>query len=300
MMTDEPEITPDETPEETLEAEASESDSSGEEVGEATSDESIQEAVSEFELAVPEGSPPLDEQMIALMALESEELDVDQALAAVASLHELVLEQEIAPAEVQQEVEAERPVDEGPAYTPTLRTPPMMTLQRGQMASVIPALVVIAAGAWLTLTLTTSDTPPDARLMAMVAAGAVGVILAGYGLSSGRWARGALFLGLGMLFSAGTVFVLSQRIGPGLVKGWPLVVVALGAAAIVTALLSPADRRGLFGTGLLVAFAGAIGLGVTLNLIAGRVVNILASLWPGVLVVVLALWLLPVIFRRRE
>jgi hypothetical protein len=223
------------------------------------------------------------------------DLDIDAALAAVASLSDVAAEQEMA---AQARADARLAASSG-AVSYALPLPPLLTLRRGHLASLLPALLLIGLGAWLTLA-NTAGTPPDASLVLLVGAGGVIVMLLVYWLSSGRWARGALFVALSVLISAG-IFGLS--LGPNgldLVQNWPLLVVGVGAAVGLTALLGrPSDRR-LFLLALLLIVAGLTGLVVTHNLLPSDWLPTIAPYAPVVVAVVAFLWLLPLIFKRRR
>lgn len=223
------------------------------------------------------------------------DVDIDAALAAVASLSDVAAEQEVA---ALARADARLAVSAG-AVSYALPLPPLLTLRRGHLASLLPALLLIGLGAWLTLA-NTAGTPPDPSLVLLVGAGGVILMLLVYWLSSGRWARGALFVALTVLISAG-IFGLS--LGPNgldLVQNWPLLVVGVGAAVGLTALLGrPADRR-LFLLALLLIVAGLTGLVVTHNLLPSDWLPTIAPYAPVVAAVVAFLWLLPLIFKRRR
>ena len=178
--------------------------------------------------------------------------------------------------------------------------PPLTTLKRGQLGSVVPALLLIGLGAWLTLT-TTSGTPPDPLLVAAVVVGGIVVSLLAQWLGTGRWSRGALFFALLLLL---------------VVRGDRL----LGSAKRTrpAARLSAADRRArrwrwcwrdswlarstcaCSRRACWSIVAGGVGLIVTLGLLPANLLTAAAPFAPVVLVVVLVIWLLPLVFRRRQ
>jgi len=230
-------------------------------------------------------------------------LDIDAALAAVATLDDLLAEQEaaeqsrIAKEQADAEAKAERQarLKNPERFFPM---PPLLTLQRGRIDSVVPALALILIGIWLTITVTTSGTTPNPTLVLGAVLAGVTITLLARWLSSGRWARGSLFFAL--------VVILVGGVGAGLLvtqlfaTGWPLLVVALGAAFILSSFLAqPTDRR-LAAPGLVLGFAGIVGLTVTNGVLPSTVLTTAASLWPVVAVVVAAILLLPLIFRRRN
>jgi hypothetical protein len=232
-----------------------------------------------------------------------EGVDIEAALAAVSSLSDMLAEQEaaeqakIAQAEADARAAEERRmrVEHPELFFPV---PPQTVLKRGQMASVVPALLLMGIGAWLTFALTTSQTPPSAALIATVLAGGVIVSLLARWLTSGRWTSGSLFMALALLFVTGLAAYLTLPTSPGIARGWPLLLAGLGAAFIGTALLAhPPDRR-LMLPGLLLIAAAGFALTVTLNLLPASVLSVAANLWPVALVLVLLVWLLPVLRRR--
>lgn len=232
-------------------------------------------------------------------------MDIEAALAAVSTLSDMLAEQEAAEqariaqieAEAQAAAERQARMEHPERFFPV---PPLATLQRGQMASVVPALLLIGVGAWLTFTLTTTQTPPDAGVTASIALGGLGLTLLARWLASGRWARGALFGGLALLLGAGILIVLLQPASPGLERGWPLLLCGVGVAAALSGLLAfPHDRRLLL-PGLALLVAGIAGAGVLMGALGGEIVSLAASLWPVAAVIVALILLLPIVFRQRR
>ncbi len=234
----------------------------------------------------------------------SDELDIEAALAAVSNLSDLVAEQEAAEqtriaqeaAAAQLQVERQARLDYPERFFPV---PPLTTIYRGQMASFIPAVLLILVGAWLTFTLTTTKTLPDTGLLLLIAGAGLALTLIVRWLASGRWARGSLFFAMVLLFCGITGGYLLQPGSPGLASGWPLLILALGLAVIITALLSrPVERRLIF-PGVVLMIVGGAGLVVTLNVLSASLLATVASLWPVAVVIILILWLIPVIVRQR-
>ncbi len=220
--------------------------------------------------------------------------DIDAALAAVASFSEQTPE-----GEADAQAEAARIA---PAFVPELALPPLMTLKRGQLGSVVPALLLIGIGAWLTL-LTTTGTQPDPLLVALVIGGGIVLSLLAQWLGTRRWSRGVLFFALVALLLGGAVAginaVSQQSGGINLMQGYPLLIVALGLAFVLDGILArPASAR-VITPGVLLMVAGGVGLAVTLNVLPASVLTFAAPLLPVVLVIVAVLLLLPLIFRRR-
>jgi hypothetical protein len=231
-------------------------------------------------------------------------VDVLAALAAVSSLSDLVAEREAVEqaafarveADAQAEAERQARLNDPTAYLPV---PPMLVPARGQLATLVPGLLLIALGAWLTFSLTTTRTLPDTPLLLAVLFGIVALSLLARWLTSGRWSRGSLFLGLALLLLPGIGFVLMQPASPGWVQGWPLLMVAPGLALILTGLLAKPRTPGLIVPGLALIAAAAAGLAVTLDLLPTDLLNMVSPYWFVPLIVVVLLALLPLVFNRR-
>jgi hypothetical protein len=261
-------------------------------VDEAVSDQTAGDEEIEPESVLPE-TPVTTE-----LSIDSN-LDIDAALAAVATLDDMLAEQEAAEqsriAQAEELAQRQARLQNPELFFPM---PPVTSLQRGRMDSVIPALVLLLTGAWLTFTLTTSQTAPDPVLVLLVLAAGTGITLLAHWLSSGRWASGAIFFALLIALAAGiAVFLVA---GPGFVAGWPLLLAAPGGAIILTAFLAqPPDRR-LILPGLLFIFSGIVGLVILSGLLPFNVMPLAASLWPVVAVLLVIILILPLILRRRR
>ena len=185
-----------------------------------------------------------------------------------------------------------------PTFEPALPMPPMTTLRRGHLGSLIPGLLLIGIGAWLTLT-TTAGTPPDSLLVAAVAIGALVITLLAQWLGSGRWGRGYLFFAVAILVIAGLVAYSIQPGGISLVRGWPLLILGLGLAVVFSGLLARPANRQLLAPGILLIVAGLLGTIAINDVLPPRLMST-AVIWaPAVLVVLVVIWLLPLLFRRR-
>ena len=231
----------------------------------------------------------------ALPAAEMIDLDIDAALAAVSTLDDMLAAEEAAEQErqererIQAELRQQREqrLQNPEAFFPM---PPFTTLQRGSLDSVVPALLLIGIGAWLTFTLTTTQTAPDPFLLALVICGGLGVMLLVRWLASGRWAAGTLFFALLLaLVGGGGAFLLTAGL---LVTGWPLLIAAGGVALLL------ADQRAFF-PGLLLILSGAVAYAATAGIIPSALLTTFAALWPVVLAVIGVLLLLT-LFRRRQ
>lgn len=256
----------------------------------------------------PLDSKPVDDDTDAIQSALSNDFDVDAALASLSSLGDAIAEHEH-PVAIQDIAQADDEDDNDAVTVPMQRRepvttqsyfprPPMTRLQRGQMGSVIPAIVLIAVGAWWTFALTTSETPLAAGTVALVLVVALGVVMLGHWFSSRRWAQGAFFGGVTLITGASVLLYLTQTDN---FDAYPLLLVAPGISFLLTALLSQV-RSALMGfTGVALIIAGLVGLAVTTGTIAidaetDTLAPILLPILIGVLVVLVVL---PVIFKRR-
>lgn len=182
----------------------------------------------------------------------------------------------------------------------TFTRPPLMRLQRGQAASVTPALLLIASGAWLTFALTTGASLPDPLTLMSVGLGAVGVIFLSLWLSSQRWAQGGFFVGAWLLLSSIVLIYLFQPTELDFQSGWSLLIVAFGAAWALTGFMT-FPRRVPFGlVGVIIAIGGILGTGILSNRLDARLLDIAQSLLPFALVFLFVIIVIPIISRRRR
>lgn len=274
--------------------------------------------------------------------LHPDDFDVEGALAAIASLHDLTrddiadadldmrLEEDIEPLDIQTFERIEPPLDddddsladdniseeavatidetviaasdmqEARAAYPegVLPAPPIGALHRGQLASVIPAFTLIGIGAYLTFVLTMTDTQVSASLLIGLLIGGFGLMFIASWLSSSRWARGNLFIGMILLLMGATLayLILPNRID--LATGYPLLLTALGTAFVVTDVVTPSERR-LWFLGLLIAIVGLIAFTVTAHLIDTSILAINQTVL-GLCLLLLALFLLVPLLRSRQ
>jgi hypothetical protein len=184
-------------------------------------------------------------------------------------------------------------------YTPNLSMPAPTMLKRGSPGSVIPALFLIGSGAWWTIT-SAAGIPPDPLLVVAAIVGGLVVILLAQWLGSGRWGRGYLFFALVIAFSAVILLIATQTNTINLVRGYPLFVIGIGAAALLSAVLArPVDRR-LFAPSILLMVAGLLGLVVTSGAFPASALTTAAAFAPILAVILIILWVLPLIVRRRN
>jgi hypothetical protein len=233
-------------------------------------------------------------------------LDLEAALAAVSTLDDMVAEQEAAEqariareeALVEARAEAEARLQNPELFFPV---PTLLTLQRGQLQSLVPALALILLGAWLTFSLTTTNRLPDTPILLGAVGLAIALTLLSRWLSSGRWARGALFAGITLLLLVGVAAVLVlQPTGFDLQRGWPLLLAAPGLGMILAGLLARPLERGLFYAGLVLVMMAVAGLVPQLGVLSGSLLAIISSAWPVVAGVGLIFLLLPFVFRARR
>jgi hypothetical protein len=122
--------------------------------------------------------------------------DVDAALSALSALNQLA-EPEPKPFTPYEVVLSDE-----------LPQPPLMTLERGTAASVVPALLLIAAGFFFTFYLASGNPMP--ALHQLVGGGLVwfGISSIAWWLSTSRWARGSLFVGAACLASGAALVLI--------------------------------------------------------------------------------------------
>lgn len=184
-------------------------------------------------------------------------------------------------------------------YAPTLPMPPVQRLKRGSLPSIVPAIILIALGIWLTVQ-TTTDVPIDSRIVLAAGIGGLVVTLLAAWIAWGRWSRGLLLPALLISAIGGVVAAGLIPGGLDLTRGYPLLATAVGAAVLLTALLGRPSNRRMLAAGLALALAGGLGLLITNGFIAGDWIASAAPLWPIPVVLLIAIWLAPLVFRRRS
>lgn len=128
---------------------------------------------------------------------------VEAALAALTTLNELAAP---TPADEAQAAPGYGAPPEG--WHSSFRQPPLSALDRGQAASVVPALLLVGIGVFFTILLTSGLPLPAPDIVAGIALGAVGICLIAAWVSSGRWARGNLFMGVVCLVGGALLAIL--------------------------------------------------------------------------------------------
>jgi hypothetical protein len=237
------------------------------------------------------------------------ELDIEAALASVSALDDALAEHVAAEEEeagrivaeaaaIEQVNEALRVQAEQRAAYQLPRPPIITVLQRGQIASAIPALLLMAIGAWLTFVLTTSETGPSSGTVVAVVFGACGISLLSYWLASGRWARGALFGGLTLLIFVAVAIYVTESAEP-IAEQWPLFIIALALAVLLSAFLSPPVGDGHVLLGVILSVAGVAALAAT-TVLSDDVLDVASAFSPVVLVLAVLVFLLPKIPKRNS
>ncbi len=245
-----------------------------------------------------------------------DDIDVEGALAAVASLHTLTQEGEPSAeheAADDEALDAESEYDDLPELyresdelaptedTPTASVAPIVTAQRedrllrGQAASVVPAFLLIAIGAVLTFWLTTGSDLPSQPILLGGGLVAVGIAMLARWFSSRT--HGSLFMGMLLALLGGVVLYLGNSTSPGWYAGWPLWVIAPGIALSLSALVTPSSRSAAL-PGLILAVSGA-----AIFLINQGVPDLsptLSQLWPVALGIGIVLLIVPVLRRQRN
>lgn len=264
--------------------------------------------------------------------VNTEDLDVEGALAAVASLQELTREPEdvledddiveiqeferveddeadefledfteeeaVEIALSEEDEAAEISAEPSVTYETAFPHPPLSVLHRGQLASVIPAVLLIGIGGYLTFVFTTSEIEIQPILVASIGLIVLGIVLLSQWLSSARWTIGSFFLGLSFLLIGATSTYLTLPTNLTWIDGYPLLVTAIGIAFVVTDIVVPSGRR-VWLIGLILAIIGLGGI-VSTTMLADIVLpssDILLAVAVGIVVILL---ILPLIFRRQQ
>ena len=227
-------------------------------------------------------------------------LDIEAALASVASLGDVVAERERA--EIAEQIAIETAVQEQEEKRRPLRrvsAPPLLTMRRGHLASVVPALVLIVLGGWLTFAVTAPNAVPVSPLLVVLALGAAVIVtLLAFWLASGRWSRGVFFFALLALLTAGALYYETTLKLTFSISG-ALVLAASGLAFALTGLFArPTDRRLLL-PGMLFLAAAGVNLAVTIGYLPATLLTGAAPYWPVLVALVVVLWLLPALTKRR-
>lgn len=261
-------------------------------------DKSVSESSDDAEIETTDTVEQDAQETTEVIATLPIDLDIEAALASVSSLSDVIAEQEAQEAaERTRQEEAQRQQEELQARRSAyyLPRPSMYTLQRGQIGSVIPALMLIALGAGLTFALSSEQISLSRGMLMLIAMGAFGILLIAQWLSSGRWARGALFGGLSLIFLAGSLYFLAHN-PPG-ADGYPLLISVIGLAVILSGILAPPISPHQHFWGLSLIVAGGVCYGVnTANI---NLDGASPWLWGGVVIAIVVLYVVPIAMRRH-
>lgn len=207
-----------------------------------------------------------------------DELDIEGALASITGLDAAIAEHQITdeeapavepepaldPEQVRRETESRhRAIQQASGR---IEQPSLRRVGRGQLASLVPAVLLMMLGAGLTVYLAEPSVfegvVVNGGTFAMLLAGMFGVMLISYWLSSGRWASGALFVGLSLLISLGVVIV-APTVAPD--AGWIFLLSGVGVSVFLSGLLSRGTGKYQYFVGLALFVAGLAGYGFLLN-----------------------------------
>ena len=240
--------------------------------------------------------------------VRSDELDIDAALAAVSQLTLLTqddtddAEEDIEDGEyypVAEDTIAEFTREPHREATYDFEQPRDLSMSRGQMASVIPALSLIILGGWLTFTLTTSTIQPSAGLLFAVVLIAVGAIFLSQWLTSARWSRGNFFFGSSALMIGGIQLYFSQVSPDTVSNGWSLWIVSLGIALFGTGYIAVPRLQRLSIMGFITIIAGAIGYILTSGTLDPSLITFVSNLWFVGVAIIVFMMVAPLIRRRQ-
>ncbi len=231
------------------------------------------------------------------------EMDVDAALAAVSQLSLLTAnEDDMTDDTVSTDTDSSPIQSESDSIIEIVddfEIPQEITMTRGQLSSILPAVTLIILGGWLTFTLTTTDTIPSAGLLLSVVLIGIGVVFLSQWLNSSRWSGGNFFIGASTALIGGIQLYLSQVAPAALNNAWALWIVAIGLALFGAGYLALPRLPRLSIMGILIIIAGGIGYVLTSGAISAEVVGFIGNLWI-VGAVILGVMLLAPLLRRRN
>jgi hypothetical protein len=274
--------------------------------------ESVSEAQSEAEtltdaaLEPPDSAPSSEVSTETVIGTLSDPIpELSLAALDAAGLRDLVASQAA-------EEEAERRAKPLPVYRPRYPMPPMSALRRGSLASVVPALLLMIVGAWLTLVYTgalsgllPADFAPE--LLTFTPAGLAGIAVAiaaislfAYALTSGRWSRGAAVVALLLIGAAALIGASLLPGGLDLPRAYPLLLVVVAAALVIAGLTTRPSNRRVFAPALLLTLAAAVGMAFTLEFAPADILTAAAPFAPVVAALLLLIAIAPAIARRRR
>jgi len=175
----------------------------------------------------------------------------------------------------------------------------LLNLERGQAASFVPSFLLMLGGGALTLWLSSgSPAPTWGMVLGMLSLG-LGLSLLAQWWSGGRWSEGNLFMGLLLALLGGLSLFLEGSPTFDLANGYPLFIIGLGLAFLLSVALSAAPRQGLAVFGLSLALAGLLALAYSLGNFSTQALELATQAAPVVLLLALAFLVLPLFVRRR-
>lgn len=266
----------------------------------------------------PQNQIESPEESDAISNFGTEDLDVEGALAAIASLQELTRTDELeAVAEGSeddapeideferidaddadaQEAEPALNTREPTHYDTVFPRPPLSVLHRGTLASIVPAILLIGIGVYLSYMLLSAQEAVNPTLIAGISAAGLVAILFAQWISSARWALGSFFIAVLLLLIGGTSAYLVLPNNLSLMQGWPLLITAAGTAFVISDLFVPTGRR-LWLIGLILAISGLAGTVATSNFLDESIQQAIRALWPVALIIVVVLLIAPLLRRQ--
>ena len=182
------------------------------------------------------------------------------------------------------------------------RAPGFRRRLRMQIGVLPLALFVIALGAYLIAReRDVRDLPDFSTLeLGVMAILAVGFTFVFHALVFGRRERGLLFLGFWIWLTAGVVALVALGIeaDPEAGEWWPLLLVSMGLAFVVTYLVERLHDARLLLLGITTLIISAIAFLIARGMIEQDILDRIADYWP-LLFSVIGVGLLPLVFRRQ-
>lgn len=182
------------------------------------------------------------------------------------------------------------------------RAPGFRRRLRMQIGVLPLALFVIALGAYLIARgRDVRDLPDFSNLeLGVMAILAVGFTFVFHALVFGRRERGLLFLGFWIWLTAGVVALVALGIeaDPEAGEWWPLLLVSMGLAFVVTYLVERLHDARLLLLGITTLIISAIAFLIAHGMIEQDILDRIADYWP-LLFSVVGVGLLPLVFRRQ-
>lgn len=280
---------------------------------EPAGDEELKEDVLEAEdideleddLADEDMDTPQVEQYIGAYPITDDAMDIDAALAAISQLDfltqadEEVLDDYPESDEEEAEYSEIQPFTRADVVYGDFAQPEALRMVRGQLASVVPALVLITLGGWLTFTLTTASQMPSMSDILPVILIAGGGIFLSQWLTSKGWTRGSFFLGLLLVLIGAIQLFVSQSSALTMQSVWTFWLGAIGISLFATGYLSYPRLPRMSIMGILVIIAGGIAYVLSAGMLDASFINSLSNFWIIAVLVLIFLVFAPLIRRRQ-